>query len=302
MDLFRAPTVAGLAGLIDKEKATASSGIVGLRAGSAHSPVYCFDPTGTHVQAYRPLALSLSSKQAVYGLSLNHIFAMKWQEVSFAAIAEQQARLIVHQQPTGPYRLLGWSNGGVLAFATAQVLERQGMSVDFLGVLDTQPDLAVYNLEDATPIDELMAYIRRDREEAFSLIPESERDALQQNLTDLSEDARLEYAIRWAQERDFLSMEEAEASIGVLKLGYALAKEAALFLNVSQSEPIDAPIYSWWSSATLARVGSAPIDWRKYTNGVVEQYTVIGEHSDVIQSIQVHQTLDEILGRLNHRA
>ncbi|MCA9498197.1 MAG: amino acid adenylation domain-containing protein [Nitrospira sp.] len=302
MDLFRAPTVAGLAGLIDKEKATASSGIVGLRAGSAHSPLYCFDPTGTHVQAYRPLALSLSSKQAVYGLSLNHIFAMKWQEVSFAVIAEQQARLIVHQQPTGPYRLLGWSNGGVLAFATAQVLERQGMFVDFLGVLDTQPDLAVYNLEDATPIDELMAYIRRDREEAFSLIPESERDALQQNLTDLSEDARLEYAIRWAQERDFLSMEEAEASIGVLKLGYALAKEAALFLNVSQSEPIDAPIYSWWSSATLARVGSAPIDWRKYTKGLVEQYTVIGEHSDVIQSIQVHQTLDEILNRLNHQA
>lgn len=189
-----------------------------------------------------------------------------------------------------------------MAIATAQVLEQQGKSVDFLGVLDTQPDLAVYSLEDATPIDELMAYIRRDREEAFNSISESERNTLQQRLMDLSEDARLEYAIRWAQERDFLSMAEAEASVGVLKLGYALAKEAALFLNASESEPIAAPIHAWWSSATLARVGSAPIDWRRYTKGLVEQYTVLGEHSDVIQSIQVHQTLDEILNRLDHQA
>ncbi|MGP0593403.1 amino acid adenylation domain-containing protein [Nitrospira sp. T9] len=302
MDLFHAPTVAGLAGLIENEEARTSSGIVVLRAGSIHSPLYCFDPTGTHVQAYRPLALSLPVEQPVYGLSLNHIFSMKWQEMSLAAIASQQARLIVNRQPTGPYRLLGWSNGGVMAFATAQVLEQQGKSVDFLGVLDTQPDLAVYGVKDATPIDELMAYIRRDREEAFNSISESERNTLQQRLMDLSGDARLEYAIRWAQERDFLSMAEAEASVGVLKLGYALAKEAALFLNASESEPIAAPIHVWWSSATLARVGSAPIDWRRYTKGLVEQYTVLGEHSDVIQSIQVHQTLDEIMNRLNHMA
>lgn len=87
-----------------------------------------------------------------------------------------------------------------------------------------------------------------------------------------------------------------------LNLNYALAKDAAPLLNASQSEVIDVPIHTWLSSATLARVGSAPIDWRRYTKGLVEQYTVIGEHSDVIQSIQVHQTLDEILNRLDHQA
>ncbi|MEO8339295.1 MAG: hypothetical protein ABI604_06185, partial [Nitrospirota bacterium] len=135
-------------------------------------------------------------------------------------------------------------------------------------------------------------------EEAFNSISERERDALQQELIRLSEDERLEYAIRWAQERSFLSFEEANASIGVLKLGYALAKEAALFMNVSRAQPVDAPISVWWTTNTLQRHGKEPVDWSAYTTGPVTVDTVAGDHMEAVQSIQVHQRISEILSGL----
>ena len=149
-------------------------------------------------------------------------------------------------------QLLGWSNGGVLALAVARLLEQGGDSVAFLGLLDTQPDQAVSAAGDATPVEELMTYIRRDRRGDFESIPQHEREALQQHLASLADDNRLEYAIQWARERNFLSDEEAEASIGSLKLGYALAREAARFVTVTRFNPIQARIHVWGTTSTLA--------------------------------------------------
>jgi enterobactin synthetase component F/nonribosomal peptide synthetase DhbF len=51
-------------------------------------------------------------------------------------------------QPTGPYRLLGWSFGGVVAHEMAVQLEESGESVETLALLDAYP--AGANLADAT--------------------------------------------------------------------------------------------------------------------------------------------------------
>ena len=130
---------------------------------------------------------------------------MRWQDVSIPKLAERQAAVIRERQPVGPYHLLGWSNGGVVALVTAQVLERDGEKVSFLGLLDSQPEHALYETQGPTPVDELMAYIRCDRRDTFNAIPEFEREALRQKLDRLDEEHRLEAAIQWAREREFLS-------------------------------------------------------------------------------------------------
>ena len=56
-----------------------------------------------------------------------------------------------------------------------------------------------------------MAYVRRDRRNAFDAIAESEREALKQNLQRLDDEQRMETAIQWAKDQDFLSPEEADA-------------------------------------------------------------------------------------------
>lgn len=294
MDLFQSPTVACLAAAIENGRRESEPGMVCLRSGGFLAPLFCFDPTGTHVQAYKPLAVSLEDDRPVWALSLSHIFSGTWQDLSVEVLAERHMRLMRERQPEGPYHLVGWSNGGVLAFAAARQLEQQGEQVAFLGLLDTQPDTAVYE-KDPTPVDELLAYIGRERQEAFNAISEKTRDEFRKQLEGLSEDEKLEYAIRWAQEKNFLSIEEAEASIGSLKIGYALARAAALFMSSVRSRPIHSPIHAWWTTNTIARHGSAPMDWSRYTTGAVSVETVIGEHTDAVQSIQVHQRISEIL-------
>ena len=295
MDLFRHPTVEQLAQRLDEGQVCPSPEVVPLREGRDLPPLFCFDPDGTHVQAYRPLALSLEEGRPVYGLSLSHLFAMRWQDVSILKLAERQAAAIRDRQPHGPYHLVGWSNGGVLALAAAQVLERDGEKVAFLGLLDSQPEHALYETQGPTPVEELLAYIRRDRRDAFAAIPESERIALRQNLDRLDEEHRLEAAIQWAREREFLSPEEAEASIGSLKLGYALAREAARFLSRTRNHPIQAPIHVWWTSATLSRWGKGPVEWSEHTTGPVSVETVDGDHMDAVHSIYAHQRIGAAL-------
>jgi amino acid adenylation domain-containing protein len=46
-------------------------------------------------------------------------------------------RMMTEVQPEGPYRLVGWSAGGVFAYAVAERLVRTGRAVQFLGLLDT---------------------------------------------------------------------------------------------------------------------------------------------------------------------
>jgi thioesterase domain-containing protein len=65
---------------------------------------------------------------------------------SFAGLLRDYTRRILQVQPHGPYRLAGWSMGGVIAFEIAQRLEQAGAEVCLLALLDapfTVPDIDV---------------------------------------------------------------------------------------------------------------------------------------------------------------
>jgi arthrofactin-type cyclic lipopeptide synthetase C len=50
-------------------------------------------------------------------------------------------RMMVEVQPEGPYRVAGWSAGGVFAYAVAERLVATGRAVEFVGLLDAfKPD------------------------------------------------------------------------------------------------------------------------------------------------------------------
>jgi acetoacetyl-CoA synthetase len=57
--------------------------------------------------------------------------------VSVEDMAADYIGLIRAHQPEGPYTLLGYSFGGLLAYEIATRLNRMGESVDFLGLIDT---------------------------------------------------------------------------------------------------------------------------------------------------------------------
>jgi thioesterase domain-containing protein/acyl carrier protein len=56
---------------------------------------------------------------------------------SIKEIAEQYVQLIRDLQPAGPYALIGWCRGGVIAFETARQMAAAGESISQLIVIDT---------------------------------------------------------------------------------------------------------------------------------------------------------------------
>lgn len=295
LDLFQAPTIASLAERITGQAGAAFSPFVVLQAGRGGAPLFCFDPTGTHVTAYQSLAYALGEDRPVYGLALSWVFSEPWNILSMDVIAARYTAIIRERQPEGPFHLLGWSNGGAIALAVARQLERQGESLAFLGILDTQPQAAAAAESMSTVGEELLHYMQGDRQEAFLALPDAERQALKVELERLGEEDRIEYAIQWAQDRKLLSREESDASVASLMVAYALDRETAKTLFAATQEPLRAPIHAWWTSATLNKHGKAPVDWTLYTREAAEIGTIVGEHTDVVQSIQVHQRISEIL-------
>ncbi|MFB7511863.1 amino acid adenylation domain-containing protein [Streptomyces sp. NPDC056144] len=149
--LFEAPTPAALARRLDPTasatatvSATASATAGGaldvllpLRADGTKPPLFCVHPAAGISWVYSGLLRHLDPERPVYGLQARGL--QGGAPASVAEIAEDYVRQIRAVQPDGPYHLLGWSFGGVVAQAMAVSLQAEGEEVALLALLDGLP-------------------------------------------------------------------------------------------------------------------------------------------------------------------
>ncbi|WP_437966991.1 amino acid adenylation domain-containing protein [Sorangium sp. So ce260] len=283
MAIFEAPTVAGLARLLDAGRPASS--VVELRAGGSRPPLFCVDSTGLHVMAYQGLAAAMSEEQPVLGLDLGPSLAREAGALSLPRIVERLSREIRERQARGPYRLLGWSVGGVVALAIARTLEEQGERVAFLGMLDAQPRTRLYATGEPDVVEELAAYIDQGRSAELLAQAPAELDALRERLKGLSDVDRVAEAVRWAQARGFASSDIPPAAY---YHRYALLRGAALLTKDLPPRCVAAPIHVAWSAETIAHHGGPPMDWQQYTAGAVRTVILPGDHIAAVQGADVH--------------
>ncbi|MDW6091096.1 amino acid adenylation domain-containing protein [Vibrio rhizosphaerae] len=81
------------------------------------------------------LTANIDPDVPVYGLSAPD--RMQPSLKTYQRMAERYVRMIRRTQPQGPYRLFGWSSGGVLAYEIAAQLLGQDQHVEFIGLLDS---------------------------------------------------------------------------------------------------------------------------------------------------------------------
>ncbi|WKX70606.1 thioesterase domain-containing protein [Streptomyces sp. XD-27] len=140
--LYSAPTVAGLAERLDQVSAPhALDTLLPLRAEGSRPPLFCVHPGGGLGWRYAGLLPHLPPDQPVHALQARVLSAPD--EVlphSVAAMAADYLAEIRAVRPNGPYHLLGWSLGGLVAHAMATQLQRAGEEVASLTVLDAYPD------------------------------------------------------------------------------------------------------------------------------------------------------------------
>jgi len=100
-------------------------------------PAYLLHAVGGSVFEYAALVRELAGRYRLYGIEAGGLRADTRPAGSLAEMADRYAQAIRTCQPTGPYRLIGWSMGGVLAFETARRIEDSGGTVGLVVLIDT---------------------------------------------------------------------------------------------------------------------------------------------------------------------
>ncbi|UPJ46488.1 non-ribosomal peptide synthase/polyketide synthase [Bradyrhizobium sp. 200] len=140
-DLLQKPTIRALladSGAGAPTTASAPSALLPLNAAvRGRQPVFCVHGGFGTVFDYGPLARRLDGRRQVVGLQSRMLVDGSWSDRSLDAMAADYAREIRQMQPHGPYSLIGWSLGGLLASLVAAELERGGERVDCLAMVDS---------------------------------------------------------------------------------------------------------------------------------------------------------------------
>lgn len=136
--LFQHPTVRGFADALRAEEHVAPPALVRL-AGTpgTGTPLHLVHPVGGSVLPYRALAALLADACPVYGIPATGLTQGIEPYQDIPAMARHYLSLITAQQPHGPYRLGGWSFGGVVAAEIAALLLAGGETVEAVVLLDS---------------------------------------------------------------------------------------------------------------------------------------------------------------------
>jgi acetoacetyl-CoA synthetase len=135
--LLAAPTITRLAAELRADVATpASQTIAPMRAGNGNPVFVLHSITGSVMESSR-LVGRLQCPRPFYGLHARGLGGDVAPQRSVEEMAASYIAEIRRVQPEGPYSLIGYSFGGMVAFEIAQQLNRAGHAIELLCLLDT---------------------------------------------------------------------------------------------------------------------------------------------------------------------
>jgi thioesterase domain-containing protein/aryl carrier-like protein len=134
--IYDAPTLEALAEQTQPLNPLVSKHVTAIRSGGSRRPLFLVHETSGEVLSYERLSRYLGEGLPLYGLRADRGDAEGL--VTIETLAERYVSVIRSVRPEGPYRLAGWSLGGVIAYEMARQLLNEGESVEFLGLIDSR--------------------------------------------------------------------------------------------------------------------------------------------------------------------
>jgi amino acid adenylation domain-containing protein len=266
--LFQGGTVEAMAArLRDGVEEASGSILVPIQSKGSEPPLFLVHPAGGDVLCFAVLGRHLSPDQPVYGLQsrglsgseapLDHVEEMA------ALYLEEMKRV----QPAGPYRIGGWSLGGLIAWEMARQLRERGEEVGLLALLDSSPEIAEGGGEgvfedDADFLADMAAYVENLWGKRVGVSRE--------DLKGLDREAQLARLLEAFREADFLPPGAGLDQVRrVLDVYRANARAASLY----EPKP-------YCGRVTLFRAGEGEDDfgWGRLASEPVEVVPVPGHH------------------------
>jgi acetoacetyl-CoA synthetase len=137
--IYCAPTISSLAALLDEPTAPRLPVIMQLREGNEEPPIFLAHGLGGTAIDFYQFVKHLQTERAVYGLQAKGTDGVDQPFERIGDLAQFYLDAIRELQPHGPYFLVGYSLGGLVALEMAQQLSRSGERVALLAMLESYP-------------------------------------------------------------------------------------------------------------------------------------------------------------------
>ncbi|HVB56393.1 MAG TPA: alpha/beta fold hydrolase [Candidatus Acidoferrales bacterium] len=137
--IYRAPTITGLAALLDQPATPVLPPLVLLKAGGEQPPIFIAHGLGSSAMEFFDLVRYIRTSRPIYGLQAKGSDGAAPPFARIEDMAQFHLDAIQSVQPHGPYSLIGYSLGGVVAFEIARRISASGEKVAFLAMIDSYP-------------------------------------------------------------------------------------------------------------------------------------------------------------------
>jgi amino acid adenylation domain-containing protein len=255
--------------------------LVPLQAGSpGRRPLFCVHPVGGEVVAYRELARHLGTHQPVYGLQSP--------EPPLADVGEMAglyAAAVRELQPEGPYRIAGWSMGGIVAYEMARRLQMLGERVELLALIDSvSPTLWAGEPEPGE--SEMVALFASDlaRLHGFA-IPDV-------NVSNLDADGALTLLLDLGRRAGLLPP---SLEFGELRRLFDRFRAHRRALATYEPQPYAGPVHLFRAAGRISRLegGDPTLGWGGLVNGELRVADLPGDHYSILR-----EEVEALAGRL----
>ncbi len=293
--LFQGGTIEEMAtrlrgGLHGETESASPSSLVPIQPAGSRPPFFSVHPAGGDVLCFAALARRLGPDQPFYGFQSRGLTAGATVDLRIEEMAAHYIEEMRRVQPHGPYRLGGWSLGGVVAFEMAVQLRDLGEEVALLAILDSVPDLTAEAAGFQSDVDfliDMAAYVESLWGRSLGLT--------RADLEGLEPDVQLDLFADRLRGADFLP-----PGAGVEQLGRILRVYKA---NASAAGFYHPRCYP--GGLTLFRAAGTPVaeegplslpdlGWSRVVDGPVDVLSVPGEHLTILAEPHVEELAREL--------
>jgi enterobactin synthetase component F len=162
--LFEAPTPAALGARLDGGHGQEDplDVLLPLRLHGDRPAVFCLHPAGGLAWCYAGLIRHLPPGHPLYGLQARGLDGEAPLPSTLDEAAAECLASIRAVQPAGPYHLVGYSSGGVLAHTLAARLEQAGEPAGLVAILDAYPGQRLAELTEQQVLADLLGWVGFD--------------------------------------------------------------------------------------------------------------------------------------------
>ena len=137
--ILETPTMEAFTALVNSRVVPKTSLLVTLKEGGTGAPLYIVHGYGGSVIELRQLAQSIQTENRIVGIRASGFEADEPVYERIEDMAQAYLAAIRKEQPHGPYRIGGYSMGGLVAHEMARRLASEGEHIELLLLIDSTP-------------------------------------------------------------------------------------------------------------------------------------------------------------------